>query len=169
MLYLEIPVRVQSLGQVHGGGGGGGPGAGAGAGSPHQGGRVAGARPGPGRGRGRPAPGVSLAVVPRPHRLEDVLHPLLAPPVPYTLLRPALCPPLCPAQAAGPLPGPGVQSPLMQHARGGEGCRRALDTIFTITNVYYVLLYYASYSRLTRFCINLPNFQGFSCRNVCKI
>ena len=119
MLYLEIPVRVQSLGQVHGGGGGGRPGAGAGAGSPHQGGRVAGARPGPGRGRGRPAPGVSLAVVPRPHRLEDVLHPLLAPP--YTLLRPPLCPPLRPAQAAGPLPGPGVQAPLMQDARGGEG------------------------------------------------
>ena len=125
MLYLEIPVRVQSLGQVHGGGGGGRPGAGAGAGSPHQGGRVAGARPGPGRGRGHPAPGVSLAVVPRPHRLEDVLHPLLAPPVPYT----PLCPPLRPAQAAGPLPGTGVQSPLMQDARGGEGWRRALDTL----------------------------------------
>ena len=159
MLYLEIPVRVQSLGQVHGGGGGGRPGAGAGAGSPHQGGRVAGARPGPGRGRGRPAPGVSLAVVPRPHRLEDVLHPLLAPPGPYTLL--------CPAQAAGPLPGPGVQAPLMQHARGGEGCRRALDTLLYL--LLLIFMYYASCSRLTRFCINLPNFQGFSCRNVCKI
>ena len=133
MLYLEIPVRVQSLGQVHGGGGGGGPGAGAG--SPHQGGRVAGARPGPGRGRGRPAPGVSLAVVPRPHRLEDVLHPLLAPPVPDT----PLCPPLCPAQAAGPLPGTGVQAPLMQHARGGEGWRRALDTIWYLLLLIFTI------------------------------
>ena len=120
MLYLEIPVRVQSLGQVHGGGGGGRPGAGAR--PPQQGGRVAGGRPGPRRGRGHPAPGVGLAVVPRPHRLEDVLHPLLAPPVPDTLRRPA--------QAAGPLPGPGVQSPLMQHPRGGEGGRGALGTIF---------------------------------------
>ena len=126
MLYLEIPVRVQSLGQVHGGGGGGRPGAGTGAWPPQQGGRVAGGRPGPRRGRGHPAPGVGLAVVPRPHRLEDVLHPLLAPPVPDTLRRPALRP----AQAAGPLPGPGVQSPLMQHARGGEGGRGALGTIF---------------------------------------
>ena len=144
MLYLEIPVRVQSLGQVHGGGGGGGPGAGAGAGSPHQGGRVAGARPGPGRGRGRPAPGVSLAVVPRPHRLEDVLHPLLAPPVPDTPPHPALCP----AQAAGPLPGPGVQAPLMQHARGGEGCRRALETI-----LYLLLLIFTIFLMCTMLVI----------------